>query len=56
MIAGINPVKEKHLSSLTLALQKGSFLNENSGNCLYMGSKLVKKLNLNIDNEYDTRR
>jgi len=51
MIAGIEPNKEKLLSSIALSLRDGKFLDENSGNCLYMGDKLVKKLRLSIDDE-----
>jgi len=51
MIAGIEPNKEKLLSSISTALREGEFLDENSGNCLYMGDKLVKKLRLSIDDE-----
>ena len=51
MIAGIEPEKEKHLSSIRQALREGEFLGENSGNCLYMGSELAKKLKLSIGEE-----
>lgn len=51
MIAGVEPSKEKVLSSLNSALREGEFLSENSGNCLYMGSELVKKLKLHIGDE-----
>ena len=51
MIAGVEPQKEKLLSSIALALKEGEFLNENSGNCLYMGTELVKKLKLSMGDE-----
>ncbi|QOY55256.1 ABC transporter permease [Candidatus Sulfurimonas marisnigri] len=51
MIAGIEPSKERALSSLYSALREGEFLNENSGNCLYMGAELVKKLRLHVGDE-----
>lgn len=51
MIAGIEPSKERVLSSISKALKEGSFLDENSGNCLYMGFELVKKLKLHVGDE-----
>lgn len=51
MVAGIEPQKEKILSSIAVALSEGEFLNENSKNCLYMGIGLVKKLRLDIGDE-----
>ncbi len=51
MIAGIEPEKEKLLSSISTALREGRFLHVNSGNCLYMGAGLVKKLKLNMGDE-----
>ncbi|MDD5399665.1 MAG: FtsX-like permease family protein [Sulfurimonas sp.] len=51
MVAGIEPNKEKVLSSLGSALKEGRFLDENIGNCIYMGAELVKKLKLGIDDE-----
>ncbi|WP_373000938.1 ABC transporter permease [Sulfurimonas sp.] len=51
MIAGIEPEKEKLLSSIALALREGEFLDNDSGNCLYAGSELVKKLKLSIGDE-----
>ena len=51
MIAGVEPEKEKLLSSLKSALREGEFLSENSGNDIYMGSELAKKLRLNIGDE-----
>ncbi len=51
MVAGIEPQKEKLLSSIATALRDGDFLDENSGNCLYMGTELVKKLKLHVGDE-----
>ena len=51
MVAGIQPSREKDLSSIAKALRKGEFLGEKSGNCLYMGTGLVKKLRLDIGDE-----
>jgi len=51
MIAGIEPDKEKIMSSISEALREGEYLKENSGNCLYMGSELAKKLRLTISDE-----
>jgi len=51
MVAGVEPNKESILSSLESALKEGRFLDENSGNCIYMGAELVKKLKLGIGDE-----
>jgi len=51
LIAGIEPDSEKMISSIADALKEGEFLSHNSGNCLYMGSGLVKKLKLNLGSE-----
>ncbi|QOY51386.1 ABC transporter permease [Candidatus Sulfurimonas baltica] len=51
MIGGVEPSKEIVLSSLYSALREGEFLSENSGNCLYMGTELVKKLRLHVGDE-----
>lgn len=51
MIAGVEPSKERLLSSLESALREGRFLDENSVNCIYMGAELVKKLRLKIGDE-----
>lgn len=51
MVAGVEPNKERVLSSLHLALRDGEFLNESSGNCIYMGSELAKKLKLHVGEE-----
>jgi ABC-type lipoprotein release transport system permease subunit len=51
MVAGIEPNRERVLSSLRSALKEGKFLDENSKNCIYMGAELVKKLKLGIGDE-----
>lgn len=51
MIAAIEPSKEKELSSISKALIDGVFLDKNSGNCLYMGEGLVKKLRVQLGDE-----
>lgn len=51
MIAGVEPSKERVLSSIASALVEGEFLSDDSSNCLYMGSGLVKKLKLRIGDE-----
>lgn len=51
MIAGIEPLKEQTMSQLKEALIEGSFLSDDSGNCLYSGTDLTKKLHLNIGDE-----
>ncbi|MDX1809195.1 MAG: FtsX-like permease family protein [Sulfurospirillaceae bacterium] len=48
MVAGIDPKREEHMSELKTALIKGKYLDQNSQNCLYAGSELVKKLHINI--------
>lgn len=48
MVAGIEPSKEREISSIAKALIKGNFLENNSSNCFYMGDPLVKKLQLKI--------
>jgi len=51
MVAGIEPQKEKILSSIDVALSEGEFLHADSKNCLYMGVGLVKKLRVNMGDE-----
>ncbi len=51
MVVGIEPHKEKVLSSIGTALREGDFLDEDSGNCLYMGAELARKLRLDISDE-----
>lgn len=51
MMAGIVPSKERELSSIAQALTEGEFLEDNSTNCLYAGSGLVKKLKVNLGDE-----
>jgi len=51
MVAGVEPEKEKTLSSIATALREGKFLTNDSGNCLYMGEGLVKKLSIKLGDE-----
>lgn len=51
MVTGINPAKEAKQSELKTALVDGKYLQENSGNCLYVGDKLLKKLHAGIGDE-----
>lgn len=51
MIAGVEPSKEIKMSQIKTALISGTFLNEKSGNCLYMGADLVKKLHVSLGDE-----
>ncbi len=51
MIAGVEPDKEKVLSSIALARREGEFLNEDAGNCLYLGTELAQKLKLGVGEE-----
>ncbi len=51
LVAGINPEKESSMSQLEVALTEGEFLTEHSGNCLYAGAELVKKLQINLGDE-----
>ncbi len=51
MVVGIEPEKEKTLSSIAEALIEGEFLDDASGNCLYIGSGLVKKLKLRLGDD-----
>jgi len=51
MIVGIEPAKEKRISSIAQALREGEFLSEDSGKCLYMGAELLNKLKLRIGDE-----
>jgi len=48
MVAGINPKMEKTHSQLEVALKQGKYLNAKSGNCIYMGDGLVKKLHAKL--------
>ena len=48
MIVGINPPKECYNSTLKDALIKGSYLNKQSKNCLYMGSALAKRVHIKL--------
>ena len=51
MIAGVEPSKERVLSSIASALKEGSFLEDTASNCIYMGDGLVKRLKLKLGNE-----
>ena len=51
MMVGINPQKERKISSLAEALSEGSYLDEQLTNCLYMGSNLAKRLHLKLYDE-----
>ena len=51
MITGINPDKEAQMSQLKHTLIKGEYLKHDSGNCLYVGADLVKKLGVDIGGE-----
>lgn len=51
MVAGIEPEKEHDMSQLENALVSGSFLSAHSGNCIYMGVDLARKLNIVLENE-----
>ncbi len=51
MVAGIEPQKERKLSELYSTLVSGEYLSENSGNCLYAGVDLVKKLQVKLGDE-----
>ena len=49
MLTGVDFVKETKLSELKKALIKGTY--DSSGNCLYMGEGLAKKLHVGIGDE-----
>jgi ABC-type lipoprotein release transport system permease subunit len=51
LVVGINPQKEQHITQLKEALRSGVYLDDNSQNCLYMGSQLVKRLKINLNQE-----
>lgn len=51
MVVGIEPEKEKVISSIAEALIDGEFLSDDSLNCLYMGNGLIKKLKLHVGDE-----
>lgn len=48
MIVGVEPEKEKLISSIASALTEGKFLSSEASNCIYMGEGLVNKLNLKL--------
>ncbi|WP_304545616.1 ABC transporter permease [Sulfurimonas microaerophilic] len=52
LVVGIEPEAEADISTLKEALLKGSYLEENSGKCVYMGVDLVKKLSLGLGDEF----
>jgi len=51
MIAGVEALKESEHSSIQKALVSGKYLSDLSGNCLYMGDGLVKKLKISLNDE-----
>lgn len=51
MVTGINPDKEAQMSQLKHTLMQGEYLENDSGNCLYAGADLVKKLGVGIGDE-----
>ena len=51
MVVGIEPEKEKAMSELYSTLVSGEYLSKDSGNCLYMGVDLVKKLQIALGDE-----
>ena len=51
MVVGINPQKESTMSQLKNSLKEGRYLQENSGNCIYMGRTLTKKLHIKLGDE-----
>ena len=51
MVTGIWPGKEAQMSQLKQTLIEGEFLRDDSGNCLYMGVDLVKKLGVGLGDE-----
>ena len=51
MVVGIEPEKEQEMSELSRTLVSGSYLSRDSGNCLYAGVDLVKKLQVKLGDE-----
>jgi len=51
MVVGINPEQEIGMSELSSTLVDGTYLSKDSGNCLYAGVGLVKKLQVKIGDE-----
>ena len=51
MVTGIEASKEATMSQLKNSLIEGSYLNASSGNCLYLGADLKKKLHVKLDEE-----
>lgn len=51
MVVGIEPEQEEHLSVLKETLVEGEYLREDSGNTLYVGSGVAKKLHVKVGDE-----
>jgi ABC-type lipoprotein release transport system permease subunit len=51
MVTGIEANKEMTMSQLKNALIEGKYLNASSGNCIYMGVDLKKKLHVKLGEE-----
>ena len=51
MVAGIEPQKERKMSELYNTRVSGKYLSEHSGNCVYAGAELVKKLQVKLGDE-----
>jgi len=51
MVTGVDPEREKVLSRLFSALTAGTYLSSDSGNCLYAGVELAKKLEAKVGDE-----
>ncbi|MFT7859999.1 MAG: FtsX-like permease family protein [Sulfurimonas sp.] len=51
LVVGIEPENEANISELKSALVKGEYLKKDSGQCVYMGVDLVKKLSLDLGEE-----
>jgi len=51
MVTGINPQEEAHMSQLKETMIAGKYLDMDSGNCLYAGADLVKKLDIEMGGE-----
>ncbi len=51
MVVGVTPSEEATMSQLKNSLIEGEFLNAESGNCIYMGAGLKKKLRISLGDE-----
>ena len=51
MVVGINPEKERNMGELSATLVEGVYLSDDSGNCIYAGVDLAKKLQAKIGDE-----